>query len=335
MKFWAFCLSVLAGSTCSILASAIEFRQLTFDSAAVDMEPSWSPDGKWIAFTRFQNRGHAICIISTKDGIVRRLSPANYGYGNPMWSLDSKWVVYISGHKEGNRLWKVSIEGGEPIEFLPRAKYGQCLQPAWSPDRRTIAYLASVPSQIHYTPPKRDIWLLDAASGNSRRLSYLSTASIRHPSWSPDGTEIAFVVRGGHDILKAISVTDGTIREIGTYRIAAHGEKHFESPEWSPDGSAFVVSSGLNPHGVIKAYVVDSTGAEKEVLPTAPDIWIVPAGERDPIQITETVEQEQSPTWSPDGKKIAFVRRSNIGSKERQQHIWTASDLLNFEKSDR
>ncbi len=325
MRFSVFCLSAFLVASCFAFANAVELRQLTSGSAAVDMEPSWSPDGKWIVFTRFQNLGHAICTISLKDGRMKQLSQSKYGNGNPTWSSDCKSVLYTSAEKEGHRFWRVSVEGGEPVELLPEATYGECLWPAWSPDRRTIACIASVIDERISVPPERDIWLLDVASGNSRRLSHLSTPWISGLTWSPDRKEIAFSC-GRDPTIKSISVTQGTIREIGAYR-----GRYFGEPEWSPDGSTFVVSSGSNPDAIARPYVIDSSGAEREVVPTASDIWIVPAVGGDPVQVTQTVEMEFNPTWSPDGKKIAFVRRL----KNHEQHIWIASHLPELEKSDR
>jgi WD40 repeat protein len=105
------------------------------------------------------------------------------------------------------------------------------------------------------------------------------------PAWSPDGTKLVYVEGGGGLV---IVNADGT----GSTPIAAGGL----TPAWSPDGSTIVFS-------------LHSNGSYQ--------LWSVPAGGGTETQLTNTLNDDFVPSFSPDGTKIAFQRGNDQGSQSQ------------------
>lgn len=91
-------------------------RQLTTHPGS-DIYPDWSPDGKEIAFTR--NDADDLWIVDAKGGEPRQITthPANDYIS--LWSPDGKSLAFLSTRSGDRRLWRISLEGGEPEPLTP------------------------------------------------------------------------------------------------------------------------------------------------------------------------------------------------------------------------
>ena len=163
--------------------------------------------------------------------------------------------------------------------------------PAWSPDGTQIAF-----SSVNFaTGDERDIYVMDVTDGdcgNVRRLTTNRFDPDIAPTWSPDGSKIAFMKDhddAGWDIY-VLDLATGVETNLTNLPAAVN-----ESPAWSPDGTRIAFDSQRdNPFGEI--YVVD----------VAP-----------PFNVTRITNSQSSRAaeWSPDGSKIAF-RRPEDGQSE-------------------
>src|SRR5262245_13083040 len=128
------------GEILTVPAEKGDVRNLTRTTGVAERDPSWSPDGKWIAYFSDESGEYALHLRDQKGlSEVKKIAlgnPASFFY-SPVWSPDSKKIAYSD--KRLN-IWYVDIEKPEPVKIdqLTRG-YGD-LNPVWSPDSRWIAY---------------------------------------------------------------------------------------------------------------------------------------------------------------------------------------------------
>ena len=144
------------GEILSVPAEKGDVRNLTHSPGVADRDPTWSPDGKWIAWLSDESGEYALYFRSP-DGIgpIKKVDsghPPSYFYA-PRWSPDSRKIVV--GDKRLN-LWLVDIDhpaaGPARIETNRFGGFdGATFDPAWSPDSRWIAYRKQMPNHLHAT----------------------------------------------------------------------------------------------------------------------------------------------------------------------------------------
>jgi len=157
----------------------------------------------------------------------------------------------------------------------------------WSPDYTKVVF-ASERGSTDPEVPNRDIyWVYADGSGVATRLTNAEGKDY-DPSWSPDGTRIAFVSKrdGDWDIY--------LVNPNGTGLVNLSNNKGFNEtdPSWSPDGSRIAFASDRNP---------DPLGPLLD-----PEIHTMKADGTDVRQLTNNTAADGDPSWSYDGTSIAF-----------------------------
>jgi tricorn protease len=127
------------GEILSVPAEKGNVRNLTETPGVAERDPSWSPDGKWIAYFSDESGEYMLHLRNqTGMGEVKKLNlgnPPSFFYA-PIWSPDSKKIAYTD--KRLN-LWYIDIEKGTPVK-VDSSKRGFGFNQVWSPDSRWIAY---------------------------------------------------------------------------------------------------------------------------------------------------------------------------------------------------
>jgi tricorn protease len=127
------------GEILTVPAEKGNVRNLTETSGVAERNPSWSPDGKWIAYFSDESGEYALHLRDqTGMGEVKKLNlgnPPSFFY-SPIWSPDSKKIAYTD--KRLN-LWYIEIEKGTPVK-VDTSKRGFGFSHVWSPDSRWLAY---------------------------------------------------------------------------------------------------------------------------------------------------------------------------------------------------
>lgn len=285
-------------------------RQLTSD-AGWEAEPALSPNGSLVAYAAGDPAAADIWLVDSRGGSRLRLTDDPGDDRAPAWYPDGSALAFVSDRTGEPSIWRVPSLGGPAVLVVPDARDpaispdgqwiafarpgpsgplriavapladpgqatflfpddpgpGNQTDPAWSPDGATICY-----------SDWRDLWLVDARGGGSRRLTRESGIDLE-PVFSSDGRALYFS-----------SYREGTL---ALWQVAASGGR----PQRLTFGSGPESQPSVAADGAGLAY---STYADNY------DIALVDleSGGRDLI---ESVRDETGPTLAPDGSALAYV----------------------------
>lgn len=278
--------------------------RLTHDPAD-EVSPVWSPDGRSIAFIRHGRPLDTLLIIPALGGPERKVSTSS-GTVRINWSPDGKWLALTDSpdSRAARRIVMVSVETGEkrPLTNPPASSFD--LRPAFSPDGRQLAFVRN-----------NNYVYLTAVSGGGEKELAADIGVISGLAWTADGRDIIFdSILIGNWTLWRLPVSGGEpealFSEGSIYRV----------PTVSRQGQRLAV--------VEYHYDTDIRRLEiPTVFPTfGPTSGKTRGGteiKREPMtRLITSQREDDSPQFSPDGKKIAFASNRS-GSME----IWVcASD---------
>jgi len=196
--------------------------QLTQTADESSDSPSWSPDGRWIAFLANRDgKTRQIYLMNTAGGEAFKLTNHKEGVNSYEWCPSGKFIAFTSTEPESKEskarekqygkfevedaeyrmthLWLVAVEAGKTPE-AKRLTSGTDFTVggfSWSPDGEKIAF-DHRPDPLINSGPKSNISILDVESGKITPL-VAQPGSDSNPCWSPDGQWIAFQTSMGDD----------------------------------------------------------------------------------------------------------------------------------------
>jgi TolB protein len=220
------------------------------------MDPSFSPDGKRIAFWRYAGGAGGIYIANADGSNITLVSSEGH---QPTWSPDGKRLAYGCGG-----ICLINVDGTGQTRLTPAAptsqdRGGVCVRdtdPTWSPNGSTIAFTrwpdAHIPSSMCLSLGVAvsfpfdfwtEVWLVDADGSNLRPLRDADGNIATYagwPSWSPDGKRLAFYhANASEERIDVVSAEGSGIVTVAQ-RNPVQWETVLGSPEWSPDGSRII-----------------------------------------------------------------------------------------------
>lgn len=139
------------GEIFTVPAEKGDTRNLTNTSGVAERNPSWSPDGKTVAYFSDASGEYQLYLRDQsgfKQPTVIDLGPDPSFFYNPTWSPDSKHILYTDKHQ---RLWVVDVPVGKPV-LIDKGTYGSFgadFGAVWSPDSKWIAYDRDLDNQLH------------------------------------------------------------------------------------------------------------------------------------------------------------------------------------------
>jgi len=256
-------------------------------------------------------------------------------------SPDGQNVIYTvqrvdrKTEKKYTNLWVVPTAGGEARQFTTGDQHDSSGR--WSPDGRQIAFLSDrwdkeKPAQIH---------LIAFTGGEAQRLTQID-GEISNLSWSPGGRQLLCLVRktdpealerekdehkkklgvvvrhyerlfyklDGYGYLPPERTHIWTVdaRSGKTRQLTDHAVYDEDTPTWSPDGKwiAFVSNRNENP----------------DLNPEWWDLYVMPAAGGEMRRIDAPVGEKFQPSFSPNGKWIAYFGAENVGLSYKNNNLW-------------
>jgi hypothetical protein len=269
----------------------------------------------------------ALWLVAPDGSEPRQLTDAVHVIW-PVWSPDRSQIAFLAPDPDdpmGNvSLYRIAVDGSTPERLVDGVSAHAA--PSWSPDGTRIAYTSFAGYDPVYESGAIGVRVVDVESGEETDLTGAKYPLAFNPSWSPDGSEIAFIVkhqglgeRPQHapgDVLvinmgrsaegEFENLTDGAVRDVW-------------SVSWSPRGDELLLYS-----------LFGQTWYE----PPSTSIRMLNRVTGKIHQIAGIEERPTMPVWSPDGTRFAFTSRETsivVADSVTSQHELDADEALSGE----
>jgi tricorn protease len=187
------------GDIITVPAEKGDARNLTRSSDSMQRDPSWSPDGKWIAYFSDESGEYQLVLRDQRGDGVKKIAMdgAPSFYYSPVWSPDSTKLAYTDRRLS---LWYVDIASGKHtrVDTNPIGFTDDVLRPSWSPDSKWIAYARYLPSLV------RAVFVHSLANGKSTQVTD-GLSDVVYPVFDRNGKYLYFAASTD---MRAISWAD-------------------------------------------------------------------------------------------------------------------------------
>ena len=342
-------------------------RRVT-NNVARDINPRFSPDGAWIAFSSNRMGNNDVYIVSTAGGEPKQLTWHTGDDVVQYWTPDGKEIVFTSSrstHPFLSPLYKVDTDGHLPTALpMDVARNGMIRQ-----DNAFVAYNRN--GQSYWRKGYKgnavaDVAVQDLRTGEVKEISYTDMKKFRtqtsdyYPMWGADGKIYVSSERDGTFNIWRMNI-DGT----GSEQVTRFRTGGITFPAISPDGKRMIFEQEFDlwtldlPAGTpkrvtlsvtaeSKANVVEMISVENRAqgfavnpagdylaVDNLGEIFVVPAenGIGEKSQITSSSFRERSALYSPDGRKIAYISDAS-GDDEVWVHDATAGTHKQISKQE-
>jgi dipeptidyl aminopeptidase/acylaminoacyl peptidase len=257
-------------------------------------DPQVSPDGSTIAFVvggvdAEENKSRSNIWLVDADGSGRaRPFTSGPGDSTPRWSPDGQYLAFSSSRQDGlPQICVLPVDrGGERVVVTTWASPASEIE--WSPDGAQIAFVARDPDQDAYGKPGETRKARDIPPRRVTRFF----SRLDSEGWIFDRPSRVLVV-----------ASDGTTSP----RVLTPGPYQADGITWSPDGTKIAFSSARHDTWDLDWII---------------DLFTVPVdGSELPVRVTDHEAQYMLPSWSPDGKHLAFLRMATPLDEPRHLRV--------------
>ncbi len=233
------------------VADADGFNPQTIASSVEPlMSPSWSPDGKKVAYVSFERKSAAIYVQTLATGERVRVAEFPGINGAPAWSPDGTRLA-LTLSKDGSPDIYVLNLSTRALMKLTKS-FAIDTEPSWSPDGSSIVFTSD-------RGGKPQIYMVPSQGGQEKRLTFSGNYNAR-ASFSPDGRSLVMVHGNGNDY--RIAVMDMATRSLNVLT----GGRADESPSFAPNGAMILYASKKGRTGFLSAVSLDGKMQQKLVF---------------------------------------------------------------------
>ena len=235
-------------------------EQIILKSRKPIMSPSWSPNGKRLAYVSFEKNRSVVYMQELKSGKRKTIAQFKGINSAPVWSHDGKRLA-MTLSKDGNSEIYVMYTASGVLQRITN-HYGIDTEPAWSPDGRSLIFTSDRAGkpQIYQVAINQK-----GRAGAPKRLTYEGSYNAG-ASFSPDGKSLVFITRDNGSF--RVATLDLATRYL---QVITHS-KLDESPSFSPNGKMILYATELRGRGILEAIAVDGSHSPQRLRVLSGDV---------------------------------------------------------------
>jgi dipeptidyl aminopeptidase/acylaminoacyl peptidase len=268
---------------------------------------------------KHEMRAH-IWIVPAAGGTPRQITFSERGENGPQWSPDGRSLAFVSSRGTGTdvkaQIWILPMDGGGEAYQLTTSKEN-VTGFEWSKDGSRIAFLAvdTLPKGDEAKTARRDdpqvfeenfrlshAWVIDVATKKATEVAHGNLTVNGAPSWSPDGTRLAFqaapttMIRDSRSDIYLVTIADKAMTKITTKPEAA------SPPAWSPDGKTIAFTMLPQSHTARADSIMDREIGNDHLV-----LYDVASGKTRDTYDAKLDISAGNPRWSPEGSRIMYT----------------------------
>jgi Tol biopolymer transport system component len=332
-------------------------------------QPQWSPDSKEIIFFGYRAGGYDLWEVGVDGANQHQLTEGTFDDREPIFSHDGTRIAFSSDRGDplgsDNNIWVLDTRNGQLTELTTNP--AEDTMPAWSPDDKEIVFISS---RDNY----KSAWAVNVATKAERKVASVSRGRLDAASYGPDG-QLVYETSDGNDSQLNIDGKAITKNEVvfpfrpswvssNEFFYTADGRIKRRTLAGAVKVVPFTASLEVTPANTYARKKRDFNnqtprpvlGIERPILSpdgkqiafiAIGDLWVVPVTGGKPQNLTHDASYDLDPTWSPDGRFLAWssdrggglleiwIRDMQSGQMRQLTHIPTQPTSLQFSPDGR